>query len=621
MTLRTRITLVSIIATLLVAISLIITSNISQKQVEYRFNKATNNGKSVLWNKIVESTVRTMETGSTGLVRDRNTRKALQKGDVVSLTESVQTTYNLLSAQNIVTRLQITDLDSNVLFSAPDSFSGKTSKKLVSLALADGKVKGGIEVDDDGKLVSVLAFPLYMRGKAIGTGVFIKTLDEAIADFKTNDDSEAIILSANNQVLYATNEGLYKKLSLELAETGETNVEVAMTDEADYSVATQPIFNAHQIPVAKLVSIKDYTESYKTQKTFDITAYIVVTLIILLASLFLYFYMNRSLKPLQSLAESLNNIADGDLSYDVKVTSNDEIGALQNAMHATVEQLRYMMTQINIATKQLSSSVDRMSQITEDTNTGAIKQQSETDQVATAVNQLTATVNEVALNATEAARAATNADSESNAGKEVVKTTINSVDNLANEVDKASEVINKLERDSKNIGTVLDVIKNIAEQTNLLALNAAIEAARAGEQGRGFAVVADEVRTLASKTQQSTEEIQSMIEKLQQQSSNAVKVMNESKLQASFSVEQATKAGSTLDAISDAVSTINSMNLQIATATKQQSIVTEELNSNIINISMIAEKSADGATQLATATEEINSLSYNLENLVHRFKL
>ena len=335
----------------------------------------------------------------------------------------------------------------------------------------------------------------------------------------------------------------------------------------------------------------------------------------------LYFYMNRSLKPLQALGDTLHEIAQGELSHEVIVTSNDEIGKLQSAMKATVDQLRDMMTEINLVTEQLNSSAHQMSSIADTTNTGVVRQQSETDQVATAINEMAATVQEVARNATEAASAATNADFDSKAGKKVVDETIHSIDNLAGGIDKAATVINKLEVESNNIGTVLDVIKNIAEQTNLLALNAAIEAARAGEQGRGFAVVADEVRTLASRTQSSTQEIETMIEQLQVQASDAVTVMNESQTRASESVEHARNAGTSLDAISSAVSTINDMNIQIATATEEQSTVTEEINNNIVNISQIAESSTEGAKLITNATNELNQLALNLQALVGRFKL
>jgi methyl-accepting chemotaxis protein len=262
-----------------------------------------------------------------------------------------------------------------------------------------------------------------------------------------------------------------------------------------------------------------------------------------------------------------------------------------------------------------------MSLVMEETKRDTLQQQSETSQVVTAMNEMTATVQEVARHATEAAAAASNADHASVDGKKVVLSTMNAIEALSSEVHSAANVISQLEKDSENIGTVLDVIKGIAEQTNLLALNAAIEAARAGEQGRGFAVVADEVRTLASRTQQSTQEIQTMIENLQVGAQSAVKVMDESRAKAEDSVSQAAKAGGSLEEITHSVSQINDMNTQIATAAEEQSAVAEEINRNIVNISEIVDRTADGANQTSIASEELASLAAQLQQLVNQFKV
>ena len=262
-----------------------------------------------------------------------------------------------------------------------------------------------------------------------------------------------------------------------------------------------------------------------------------------------------------------------------------------------------------------------MSLVMEETKRDTLQQQSETSQVVTAMNEMTATVQEVARHATEAASAANKADHASVEGKKVVLSTMNAIEALSSEVHSAANVISQLEKDSENIGTVLDVIKGIAEQTNLLALNAAIEAARAGEQGRGFAVVADEVRTLASRTQQSTQEIQAMIENLQVGAQTAVKVMDESRAKAESSVSQAAKAGGSLEDITHSVSLINDMNTQIATAAEEQSAVAEEINRNIVNISEIVDRTADGANQTSIASEELASLAAQLQQLVNQFKV
>lgn len=326
-------------------------------------------------------------------------------------------------------------------------------------------------------------------------------------------------------------------------------------------------------------------------------------------------------KPILTAASVASHLAEGDLTVDIETNQKDETGQLLNSLKNTVFGLREIVSSIKHASSELNQSVinlDRASTIALD---GAENQKIETDLVATAVHEMSTTVGHVADNAANAACSADKADKAARSGDAVVQETIDSIHSLAARVDEASEKLQNVEQQAENIGHILDVIKSIAEQTNLLALNAAIEAARAGEQGRGFAVVADEVRSLAKRTQDATLEIQSLIEQLQHGTTGAVITMNQGRDQAKSSVTQVNKAGAALKAIIGDIEVINDMSTQIATASRQQSHVADSINKNVINVKEIAEKNSAITHKAMQSSSDITGLSDMLGALISKFKL
>jgi len=364
-------------------------------------------------------------------------------------------------------------------------------------------------------------------------------------------------------------------------------------------------------------------EANDASETALVTGIIITIIVMFIVGSIAYFISNLISRNILNIIESLQDMVkgNGDLTKRLTTKSTDEIGVLVDSFNQFVEKLQHIIREVYGSTTQLAAAAEEMSAITEASTDNVRKQQRETEQVATAMNEMTATVVEVSKNAEQAADNTSEADTQAQEGRRIVNDTVESINSLANEVDSAANVIHELEQNSESIGSVLEVIRGIAEQTNLLALNAAIEAARAGEQGRGFAVVADEVRSLASRTQQSTQEIQSMIERLQTGAQKAVEVMNTSRTRAQSSVEKSGQAGDSLTVITQAMSNITAMNTQIAEASKQQSEVAEEINQNIVNISAIAEESASSTSELSQSNKALAELSSNLQDLVGQFKI
>ncbi|MBA1184653.1 methyl-accepting chemotaxis protein [Stutzerimonas nitrititolerans] len=349
-----------------------------------------------------------------------------------------------------------------------------------------------------------------------------------------------------------------------------------------------------------------------------------IQLLLLLAGLLVMSYIIRRvvISRINAMRHTMEEMtAHEDLSRAVVIRAEDEVGAMGHAFNRMIGKFRDSLEAVAGVTRQLGEVSDRVSSVAEKTHGAVIEQRSETDMVASAMNEMSATVQEVARHATQTASASSGADEESKAGVKVATEALDGIEVLIRDIENAAQVIKRVEDDSASIGMVLGVINGIAEQTNLLALNAAIEAARAGEQGRGFAVVADEVRTLASRTQKSTEEIQQTIEQLQNGVRNAVKAMEGAQVRAHAGSECVAKAAQSLTVIAGEVGTINDMNTQIATAAEEQSAVAEEINRNITTISMIADTTSTDAQQTARISDELVQLAAELNRLVSQFRL
>ena len=349
---------------------------------------------------------------------------------------------------------------------------------------------------------------------------------------------------------------------------------------------------------------------------------LISTVLALLVGIIAALVITRQItRPLQETLAVVERIASGDLSHNIQVTRRDELGVLQQGIQRMGSTLRELISGIRDGVTQIASAAEELSAVTEQTSAGVNSQKIETDQVATAMHEMTATVQEVARNAEQASQAASTADGQAREGDKVVAEAIAQIERLADEVARSTDAMAHLQQESNKIGSVMDVIKAVAEQTNLLALNAAIEAARAGEAGRGFAVVADEVRGLAQRTQKSTEEIEGLVAGLQNGTQQVATVMNNSRSLTDSSVELTRKAGVSLENITRTVSNIQSMNQQIAAAAEQQSAGAEEISRSIVNVRDVSEQTATASDETAKSSVELARLGSQLQQMVSHFRV
>ncbi len=353
-------------------------------------------------------------------------------------------------------------------------------------------------------------------------------------------------------------------------------------------------------------------------RTILLSASLVALVLGLIAAVFI---TKQIVGPLKDVLRRVDRIASGDLSHDIETHRTDELGQLQSSMQKMTVGLRELIGGIRDGVTQIASAAEQLSAVTEQTSAGVNSQKVETDQVATAMHEMTATVQEVARNAEEASEAAKAADLQARDGDRVVGEAVAQIERLASAVGSSTDAMNGLKRESDKIGSVLDVIKSVAQQTNLLALNAAIEAARAGEAGRGFAVVADEVRSLAQRTQQSTEEIEELISGLQSGTQQVAITLESSRDLTDSSVELTRRAGASLGSITRTVSAIQAMNQQIATAAEEQTAVAEEINRSVLNVRDVSEQTAAASEETAASSVELARLGGHLQSLVQRFRV
>ena len=480
-----------------------------------------------------------------------------------------------------------------------------------------------------GQLIITIAEP-FSRGNTDGVIAGDVSIDGLVKDVlaMNSEGTYAILVDSNGTIIAHPD----KDQTLKPATAISPELTAAKVNELahDNTISEMDIsgkasvFDLTEIPNTNWYFgiVVDEAVAYQSVSRMVTSDLIQGLLTILIVAGFSYVAINGSLAPLKTLGEAIADLSrgNGDLTRRIKIEREDEVGTVAKHVNTFIERIHVMVQDISNSSTQLNQQARSSHDMAEKSNQGLARQQNEISQIATAVHEMSATAVEVASNAEQTAEAARSSSSSCEHGKQVIARNQRSITDLATQVKQASGIIQELEKNAQEINTILSTIQGIAEQTNLLALNAAIEAARAGEQGRGFAVVADEVRALARRTHDSTEEIEGLIANLQRVAQQAVEQMQSSRSLTQRTVDLANEAGVALGRITESVSTIEQMNQQIAAAAEQQSAVAENISESVTRVRDIGDQSASATEQTAGASAELARLGVELQELVRQFR-
>jgi len=574
-----------------------------------------------LVNALNNSYLANMNADTKALARNRELMKALKDPTAESVSEAVVTNFNRLKASGAIDQMIIVGKQGQILSNNPSNAGLPVNSPIFQNVLENKEVLHDfVKLPNDVSGV-ILAFPLYRRGKLAGVGAYIQYYPKFVSDFAENTESEVLVLNDKNEVVFSKSPELSAAFSNAFTLDGENKWDVLAALGRYYSVTVLPIRDKQSQLISSVVSLKDDTEWQSASIRAETITGLVGLGVLVASLLILYWQINVVLSPLKIVARVMNKISQGDFTQTADCKGSGEISEILSSMTIMQQNLRQLIVQVLSSSEQLEGAARKSAEISEQTSQGTSQQRGATDSVATAMTEMSSSAQEVARSAGDAADATETAQQATVKGQEIVTKAISSMQQLAQGIESGSTAIDNVNQNSEAINGVLDVIKGIAEQTNLLALNAAIEAARAGEQGRGFAVVADEVRTLASRTQESTQEINTMIEQLQSSTQNAVSTMGESRKFADSSVENITQTGRSLNEITELVSQATSMNTQISVAADEQGRVAEEINQNIVRISQIVEETTEGSNQTAESSQQVLALADELKVLMKQFSV
>ncbi len=685
MTLKTRFSLIAVVTVVLVALAVSIAEQLRHREAEKQFSQATVHGKRALWQELVLGDLQRLivdaRVDAPEEFKDVGLYEAIQRGDLKEIQQIAAGAFEFWQ-DDVFSRMQIMDAAGRILFSSTDNIAGATDKSLVNAVLRDGKFASGVQQDDDGQPVALVAFPLIDKGQVIGAGVFASDLHNALEKFKKRDNAEAFIISQSGQLVYSTYEGLFSALNLDpTGFSGNRQTLTRKLNDKVYTLSIVPINNYNNQPIAHLVAANDTTENYLAQQRIQIIAYTGIALSLALVISGLFLYMRHSFKPLDALLDVVKRLGKGEIEARATLISQDEIGELADAFNKmaqriqdSIEQERQrgedikgkvelIMDVINMAAKgdltgemmiyrerdviaELSEGIQTMldnlntlvaqvqqsgiqvtSSSTEIAATARQQEATVTEQAAT-TNQIKATVTEISATAKELVNTmneitgvAWKTSESASQGQESLNSMAKTMQQMLDATAAISSKLAVLSEKAGNINTVVTTITKVADQTNLLSLNAAIEAEKAGEYGVGFSVVATEIRRLADQTAVATWDIEQMVKEMQSAVSAGVMGMDKFSEEVHRGVDEVGHVGSQLAEVIEQVQTLIPRFEEVNEGMQSQSLGAEQITEAMIQLSESAHQTAESLCQSNSAIEQLNDAAQGLQEGVSHFRV
>ncbi len=619
MPLRSQITLSVFIAIFSVVTVFVIYNRFISQQLEDKNSLQSIRADKQIWELIVNNQQSKMRTQVQLFTRDRSFKKALVKNDLGKLTQQSKTSYNSLSSLELASTLLIASTTGDILAEHPYKNSTSSANHLVTQSVSTGKITAGLTHWQDEAVLSVV-FPIIKRGKMIGVVVLINSLDKLLVELNENIQGKSFFIPKKDRSNSAIFPSKLSNFELQLPESGK-NISTIESEKNSYFAVNAISISNKTSAVGILVTKKDITDNVlQGKKYLYIGIAICIGLILTILSA-IFFQIKKALCPLTKIIEVVKAISNGDFTVTFEEKFDADMGELQEAIVKMQDDLGILLQHISQSVGELMGAA-QIAEVLEASLKGTTAQQDKVTHLIQSISGISGSVDKVANVANIAAKKAQEGNLEASNGKKIVTQTTASIETLATEVSESSTAIRQIEVDSTNIEEVIKLIKNISEQTNLLALNAAIEAARAGEQGRGFAVVADEVRTLAQRTQKSAQEIEQMVKSLQKNTLSAVAVMDKCLEQTTVCVAEAEETGGAFSNIIQSVASLVNLNDQIVSATVEQVTLNTEISDQTSEIRVVAEQMASSqSSSTLPSSDGLVNISCELQTLMGQFKL